>query len=108
MYGFTRTSITVGVEPIKKLLLDATNRNVRLTEITAENISYCKELMKFTELRHLDESISNFMVSDKEYLALGVSQGTSDLASQIIYSNVKEIIERQKYIFNTLWNKAIP
>ncbi|HYV51657.1 MAG TPA: hypothetical protein VE971_00030 [Candidatus Eisenbacteria bacterium] len=108
---FTRTSITVGVEPIKKLLLDATNRNVRLryiTEITAENISYCKELMKFTELRHLDGSLSNFMVSDKEYLALGVSQGTSDLASQIIYSNVKEIIERQKYIFNTLWNKAIP
>ena len=64
--------------------------------------------MKFTELRHLDESISNFMVSDKEYLVLGVSQGMSDLSSQIIYSNVEEIVERQKYIFNTLWNKAIP
>ena len=32
----------------------------------------------------------------------------SDLASQIIYSNVKEIVERQKYIFDTLWNMAIP
>ena len=105
------TLLTVGIEPIKKLLLDAKNRNVKLryiTEITTENISYCKELMKFTELRHLDGSQSNFMVSDEEYLAPAVSQGTSDLASQLIYSNVKEIVERQKYIFNTLWNKAIP
>ena len=108
---YTRTLLTVGIEPIKKLLLDAKNRNVKLryiTEITAENISYCKELMKFTELQHLDGSQSNFMVSDEEYLAPAVSQGTSDLASQLIYSNVKEIVERQKYIFNTLWNKAIP
>lgn len=29
-------------------------------------------------------------------------------ASQIIYSNVKEIVEHQQYIFDTLWNKAIP
>ncbi|MFY9797102.1 MAG: hypothetical protein WAK17_20885 [Candidatus Nitrosopolaris sp.] len=64
--------------------------------------------MKITELRHLDGSQSNFMVSDKEYLAPVVSEGTSDLASQIIYSNVKEIVEHQQYIFDTLWNKAIP
>jgi two-component system, OmpR family, sensor histidine kinase VicK len=108
---YTRTLLTVGIEPIKKLLLDAKNRNVKLryiSEITTENICYCKELIKFTELRHLDGSQSNFMVSDEEYLAPELSQGTSDLASQIIYSNVKEIVERQKYIFNTLWNKAIP
>jgi two-component system, OmpR family, sensor histidine kinase VicK len=108
---YTRTLLTVGIEPIKNLLLDAKNRNVKLryiTEITSENISYYKELMKFTELRHLDGSQSNFMVSDEEYLAPGLSQGTSNLESQIIYSNVKEIVERQKYIFNTLWNKAIP
>ena len=27
---------------------------------------------------------------------------------QLIYSNVKEIGEQQQYVFNTLWNKAIP
>ena len=27
---------------------------------------------------------------------------------QIIYSNVKEIIEHQQYIFDTLWTKGIP
>jgi two-component system, OmpR family, sensor histidine kinase VicK len=99
---YTRTLLTVGIEPIKKLLLDAKNRNVKLryiTEITTENISYCKELMKFTELRHLDGSQSNFMVSDEEYLAPAGSQGMSDLASQIIYSNVKEIVKAPKVYF---------
>ena len=108
---YTLTSLAVGIDPIRKSFLDAKNRDVKLryiTEITTENISYCKELMKITELRHLDGFQGNFMVSEKEYLAPGVSQGTSDLASQIIYSNVKEIVEHQQYIFDTLWNKAIP
>jgi signal transduction histidine kinase len=28
--------------------------------------------------------------------------------TQLIYSNVKAIIEQQQYVFNTLWDKAIP
>jgi two-component system sensor histidine kinase VicK len=30
------------------------------------------------------------------------------LASQIIYSNVKEVVEQQQYIFDTFWAKSIP
>jgi hypothetical protein len=30
------------------------------------------------------------------------------MASQIIYSDVKEIVEQGQYIFDTLWNRAIP
>jgi two-component system, OmpR family, sensor histidine kinase VicK len=29
-------------------------------------------------------------------------------ASQLIYSNVDEIVEQQKYIFDSFWAKAIP
>ena len=29
-------------------------------------------------------------------------------ASEIIYSNVKELLEHQQYVFDTLWNKSIP
>jgi len=28
--------------------------------------------------------------------------------AQLIYSNVKEIVEQQQFVFDTLWNKAIP
>ena len=49
------------------------NRGIRLrfiTEITKDNISYCKVLMKVTELRHLDGIKGNFGITDgTEYRA---------------------------------------
>src|SRR5215472_17154041 len=108
---YTHPSLALGNESIRKSFLDAKGRDVKLryiTEITTENISYCKELMKIAEVRHLVGIKGNFMVSEKEYLAPAVSNNTSNIASQIIYSNLHEIIEQQQYIFETLWSKAIP
>jgi hypothetical protein len=77
-----------------------------LTEITDANISYCKELI-INEVRHLDGIKGNFMVSEMEYLAPATSHGETKLAALIIYSNVREIVEHQQYVFETLWNKSI-
>ncbi|MGI0030145.1 MAG: hypothetical protein ACRD80_01010, partial [Nitrososphaeraceae archaeon] len=33
-----------------------------ITEITKDNLSSCKELMKFAEVRHLDMIVGNFLV----------------------------------------------
>jgi two-component system, OmpR family, sensor histidine kinase VicK len=107
----TRPSLALSIESIRKSFLDAKSRNVNLryiTEVTAENISYCKELMKIVEVRHLDGIKGNFMVSEKEYLAPAISNNTSDIASHIIYSNSQEIVKQQNYIFDTLWNKSTP
>jgi Icc-related predicted phosphoesterase len=51
---------------------------------------------------------SNFMVSEKEYLGPAVSNNPSNIASQIIYSNLREIVEQQQYMFETLLSKATP
>jgi two-component system sensor histidine kinase VicK len=107
----TRPALALEIESIRKSFLDAKGRDVKLryiTEITTENIAYCKELMKITEVRHLDGIKGNFMVSELEYLAPAAAQAMSYVASQIIYSNLKEIVGHQQYIFDTLWNKAIP
>ena len=49
--------------------------------------------MKIAEIRHLDGIKSNFMVSEGEYLAPAASQVIYGcVASQIIYSNEKEIV----------------
>jgi signal transduction histidine kinase len=108
---YIRPSLALGNESIRKLFLDAKGRDVKLryiTEITTENISYCKELKKIAEVRHLDGIKGNFMVSEKEYLAPAVSTITFNIGSQIIYSNLPEIVEQQQYMFETLWTKAIP
>jgi two-component system sensor histidine kinase VicK len=108
---YTRPSLALGIESIRKSFLDAKGRDVKLryiTEITIENISYCKELKKIADVRHLDGIKGNFMVSENEYLAPAVSNNTFNIASQIIYSNLREIVEQQQYIFETLWSRAIP
>ena len=108
----TRPSLALGIESIRKSFLDAKNRDVKLryiTEITTENISYCKEIMKIVdELRHLDGIKGNFMISEYEYAAPAISHETTKPATTIIFSNVKELVEHQQYVFDTFWNRAIP
>src|SRR6516165_5688313 len=71
-------------------------------------IAKSKELMSIVdELRHLDGIKGNFMVSEIEYLAPATSHEDAKLAALIIYSSVREIVEHQQYVFETLWNKSM-
>jgi two-component system, OmpR family, sensor histidine kinase VicK len=107
----TRPSLAIKIDQLKKSFMNAKNRGVRLrciTEINKENISYCKDLLEIVnELRHLDGIKGNFYLSESEYLAPATFHEKGKPASQIIYSNLKEIVEHQRYIFETLWNKSI-
>jgi two-component system sensor histidine kinase VicK len=78
------------------------------TEINKDNLRYCKKLMELVdELRHLDGVRGGMAVSESEYMATTVLQEAKPL-TQVIYSNVKEVVEQGQYIFDTLWNAAIP
>ena len=78
------------------------------TEITKDNVAYCKELMKIVdELRHLDGVKGGIAVSETEYMATTILEEAKPL-TQVIYSNVREVVEQGQYIFDTLWNMAIP
>ena len=108
----TRPILTLDILVLKKAFEDAKRRGVKLmyvTEITKENLSYCKQLMEMThELRHLDGIKGNFYISESGYLAPATYHEKGKPASQIIYSNVNEIIEHQKYVFDSFWDRAIP
>jgi two-component system, OmpR family, sensor histidine kinase VicK len=110
--NFTRPPLAIEIETIKKAFLDAKRRSVKLrylTEITKDNLSYCKELMTIVDdLRHLAGIKGNFMLSESEYLSPVVFFEKEKVASQIIYSNLKVIIEQQQYIFDSFWDRAIP
>lgn len=78
-----------------------------ITEITKDNISYCKQLIELTnELRHLDGIKGNFAVSQTEYLALSHPQ-EGGRKPELIYTNVKEMVEAQQYVFDNLWIHGI-
>ena len=82
-------------------------RDIRLRfvfEITTENITYCKQLIKIVELRHIDEIEANFAINDSEYMG----SITLNDPQQAIYSNIKEVVEQQQSIFEAVWKKTIP
>jgi two-component system, OmpR family, sensor histidine kinase VicK len=53
--------------PITKVFTEAKARGIQLrfiSEITKENIAYCKKLMELADLHHLDEVKGNFGIVD--------------------------------------------
>ena len=91
----TWPSVAMGVEVFRKGLYDLKARNVQsryITDITKDNIEYCKELMQISELRHLNEIKGNFALSEKAYTASATLQEAS-LLLQVIYSNVRAILD---------------
>jgi hypothetical protein len=70
---YTRPLLAVEIEQLRKAFLNAKRRGVRLryvTEITKDNVPYCKELLKMVdELRHIEGIRGNFYVNKTQYIA---------------------------------------
>ncbi len=108
----TRPSLITDIEALRMSFVYAKRKGVKLrfvTEITNENVIYCKQLMKssISELRHLDGIKGNFYVSEKEYVSPATKHQKGKPASHVVYSNVSEVVEQGQYLFETLWSKAI-
>jgi two-component system sensor histidine kinase VicK len=107
----TRPPLAITIEPTRSSFIGAKRKGLQLrylTEITNDNLSSCKEVMKIVDdFRHLDGIKGNFMIHESEYLA-PISHEKTKPVSVIIFSNVKEIIEHQQCVFDTFWSKAIP
>jgi two-component system sensor histidine kinase VicK len=105
-------SVTLDAKPIWEGYRALKNRGIKLrwiTEINKENLHYCKELMTVADLRHLDGIKGAWGVHDlREYRASANVKDGGQLPAELIKTNVREIVEQQQYVFDILWNKAIP
>jgi two-component system, OmpR family, sensor histidine kinase VicK len=106
----TGVSPILEIEPVKKAYFGLKNRGVKMriiTEITTTNISYCKEMMRVGDVRHLEGIKGNFVIADRAKYA-GIANTHDGKIAQLISSNVMAFVEQQQYFFEMLWNKAIP
>jgi two-component system sensor histidine kinase VicK len=89
----------------------ARNRGAKIrfiTEITKDNVHYCKELRKIVdEIRHLDVLKGSICVNESEFLG-STAWREKQLLSPVIYSNEKAVVEQQQYIFDAFWERAKP
>jgi two-component system, OmpR family, sensor histidine kinase VicK len=103
-------SFFMGVEQIRKRFNEFKNSHVKIrfiTDITKNNIDYCKQLINYVELRHLEEVKGNMVVLEKEYADIATLLEAKPV-TQVIYSNAHTIVEKNRYFFENLWNRAIP
>ncbi len=104
-------ALNVIYEPIWTGYILLKKRGIKLrgvTEVTVDNIQYCKKSMEVGELRYLDGVRTNFAIADRKAVMLhGVSQDADPLSHAIVTS-VTGLIDAQQYMFENLWNKAIP
>jgi two-component system, OmpR family, sensor histidine kinase VicK len=94
-------------ERIRQVFQDAKAKGIRIrliTEITRGNLSSCRKIKEFAEVRHLEKLVGNFAINDLEYF--GQAQGNA-FASNLFYSNDGRMVEQQKYVFENLWNNAV-
>src|SRR5919109_1895604 len=89
---------------------DMKSRRIKIrwvTDITKDNLTHCKDLMQYAEVRHISSLNGNFGGSEREYIAAATIKEGQPLP-KLIYSNSKEMVEQQQYLFETLWDKAVP
>jgi len=95
---------------IKDAFIDAKRRGVTIryiTEITKDNLGYCNELRSIVdELRHLGAVKGNFYVTEEEYVAPSTFHEEGKFSEWMVYSNFKEIVEHQHYVFDSFWNTS--
>src|ERR671919_376549 len=78
-----------------------------VTDITKDNLTHCKDLMQYAEVRHISSLNENFRVSETEYIAATTTNEGFPIP-KLNYSNSKQIVGQQQYIFEALWTKGVP
>lgn len=111
-YDKNAPSIVVEVDAYRNGYLGVLQRGGKIrviTEVTKENLEYCKKLLQLvTELRHLDSVKGGLAVSENAYMATAATLEEGKPLTQVIFSDVKVLVEQNQYLFDTLWNKAVP
>jgi hypothetical protein len=105
--------VTINTKPIWEGMYVLKNRGVKLrwiTDITKENLDWCKDFMKIVELRHLDRIEGAFGIHDGIYYmaSANVTREGKTFPGELIVSSIKVIVQQQQQIFSLIWDKAIP
>jgi two-component system sensor histidine kinase VicK len=103
-------SIMINNEFVIKAYHDIIDRGCRIrliTEISANNISYCKKLSKLLDLRHFDGIKGNLGIVDGIRYGASAKSEEKKFPTEYIFSTVKSFVEQQQYFFDMLWNKSM-
>ena len=79
-----------------------------VTEVTNDNLQYCKLYSQVAELRHLDGIQSSFGISDGIWLLDHVVSLDEFPLSHAILTNTRKLVDVKRQLFETMWKQSIP
>jgi hypothetical protein len=79
-----------------------------ITEANEDNLEPVKQISNLFEVRHLSGITGNFGLLDRKQYLVTMFSAYDKPPEQAFFSNSKSFVEQQQYIFDTLWEKAIP
>ncbi len=105
-------SVILEISSYRESLTSLKNSNVKiklLTEVTTDNLKYCKQFIKDfgAEIRHLKGIRGNFALTGESYITMNVQKKWKPV-NDVMYSDIKDFIDQNQYIFDILWKNAIP
>src|SRR5918994_1612354 len=105
-------SVAMSVESVVQAYSDFKNaRNGKarwITEVNPSNIQHIRKLAQFAEVRHLDGIKGNAVAVNENECLTTINLKMGDSAPYAITNTVRDIVEQQKFTFETLWAKAVP
>ena len=107
IFNFIRNYFQEGMEYVEKLITQNRIRIRLIVEATLENIEAIESL-KYYEIRCLDNIKGNFGIFDNRAYMVCIFHTDSDKPDQTLWSNSKDLVEKQQILFDKMWNMAIP
>jgi two-component system sensor histidine kinase VicK len=105
-------SVAMSVESVVQAYSDFKNtRNGKarwITEVNPSNIQHIRKLTQFAEVRHLDGIKGNAVAVNENECLTTINLKMGDSAPYAITNTFRDIVEQQKFTFETLWAKAVP
>ena len=78
-----------------------------ITEVTPNNLGFCKEVLKLvTEMRHTEGMKGGITVNQSEYMSISVIE-TGQPVTELYYTSLKPMVEQGQYIFNAFWENSV-
>jgi len=78
-----------------------------ITEVTPENLKYCKEILNLvTDFHHIEGMKGGIAVNQSEYISTSVIE-INQPVTELYYTNLKPIVEQGQCIFDTFWLNSV-
>ncbi len=107
MFNFLLKYFKHGVDLIDKQVKESGVKMRMIVEANSENIDALNAL-RFYEIKHADGIRGNFGIWDNRAYTVFIFHKESDQPDQTLWSNSKELVDKQQSLFDRMWDIAIP